>query len=104
MGKSINMKIYLLMINLFTFFLFYLDKRKAIKNKYRISENTLLFFSLVGGSLGGFLAMEILRHKNLKLKFRILLRVFLLIDFLFFFLLYRIILWWTANNKELKLK
>lgn len=47
--------------------------------------------------------MEILRHKNLKLKFRILLRVFLLIDFLFFYLLHRIILWCTANNKVLKL-
>lgn len=92
MGKSINMKIYLLIINLFTFFLFYLDKRKAIKNKYRIRESTLLFFSFVGGSLGGFLAMEFLRHKNLKLKFRILLRVFLLIDLLFFYLLHRIIL------------
>lgn len=47
--------------------------------------------------------MEFLRHKNLKLKFRILLRVFLLIDLLFFYLLHRIILWWTANNKAHKL-
>ncbi|MBE6692643.1 MAG: DUF1294 domain-containing protein [Ruminococcaceae bacterium] len=55
---------YLLIINLITFLLFFIDKRKAIKKKWRIRESVLFGFSALGGSLGGFAAMQIFRHKT----------------------------------------
>ena len=46
--------IYLVMINVLSFFIMGLDKVKAKKQRYRISENTLLFIALIGGSLGSY--------------------------------------------------
>ena len=41
--------IYLVIINVLGFLIMGLDKAKAKKQKYRISENTLLFVALMGG-------------------------------------------------------
>lgn len=40
------------------------DKRKAISGKWRTKEKTLLLMSLLGGALGGFYGLYVLRHKN----------------------------------------
>ena len=48
--------IYLLIINVVTFALYGIDKWKAIHNKWRIREATLLITALIGGSLGAFIA------------------------------------------------
>ncbi|MCW2261736.1 MULTISPECIES: DUF1294 domain-containing protein [Sphingobacterium] len=60
---------YLVFVNLLTFLLFYLDKRKAVNKVDRISEKTLLSFCAIGGSLGGFLGMQLFRHKTKKRSF-----------------------------------
>ena len=41
--------IYLAALNLLTYFLFWLDKRRAEKGKWRISEKELLLWSALGG-------------------------------------------------------
>ena len=41
-----NIIIYIIIINLFTFFMMWLDKRKAKKGKWRIPENTLLILCI----------------------------------------------------------
>ena len=46
-----------------------IDKRKAIKHQYRIPEKTLFLVAILGGSLGGFLGMELFRHKTKHMKF-----------------------------------
>lgn len=46
-----------------------IDKYKAIRHQYRISEATLLFLGFIGGSLGGIFGMSIWRHKSQKIKF-----------------------------------
>ena len=61
--------IYLVMINVLSFFIMGLDKVKAKKQRYRISENTLLFIALIGGSLGSYLAMYCFHHKTTHIKF-----------------------------------
>ena len=43
---------YLLAVNIATFFLYGIDKYKAKKNKWRISEATLLTMAAIGGSIG----------------------------------------------------
>lgn len=70
---------YFIFINLLAFLLNFIDKRKAIKQKRRISEKTLLRIALIGGSLGAMYAMKKFRHKTVKKsyknKFRLILFV-----------------------------
>lgn len=68
-------------INLYTFSLYFIDKRKAIKNKRRISEKQLLIPTYLFGGLGAAFAMSVFRHKTQTTKFKIsaLLGVFITI-------------------------
>ncbi len=61
---------YLLATNIFAFVLFAYDKWCAQHDRWRVRESTLLFWSAIGGSLGACLAMGILHHKTLHLKFK----------------------------------
>ncbi|WKY48650.1 DUF1294 domain-containing protein [Eubacteriaceae bacterium ES3] len=58
--------IYFCMVNLITFLMFGIDKRKAQKDKWRISEKALLLSCLAGGSLGGTIGMRYFHHKTRK--------------------------------------
>ncbi|NRP73401.1 hypothetical protein ILFOPFJJ_04304 [Ensifer psoraleae] len=60
-------------INLATYCLFWLDKRAAQHNAWRVSERMLLTFAIAGGSLGALAACHIHRHKTRKEPFRTLL-------------------------------
>ncbi len=62
---------YLIIINIISFITIYIDKRKAIKNKWRISELFLVVIAILGGSLGSILGMKLFRHKTNKTKFNI---------------------------------
>ena len=62
--------IYLAVINVVAFFMYGIDKRKAKKSKWRISEATLLMMAILGGSIGAWLGMKVWRHKTLHKKFR----------------------------------
>lgn len=42
----------------------FVDKKRAIRKKYRIPEKTLFFVAFIGGSLGTTLGMEMFRHKT----------------------------------------
>jgi uncharacterized membrane protein YsdA (DUF1294 family) len=55
-----------LALNILAFIITAYDKRLAIVNKKRISEETLLTFAAVGGTIGSALAMYIFRHKTSK--------------------------------------
>ena len=60
---------YLLLINAAAFILMLADKRKAIKNRWRIPERTLILSAALGGSIGALLGMYTFRHKTKHLKF-----------------------------------
>ena len=60
---------YLVIINVVTFLIYGIDKRKAVKHKYRISEKTLILMALIGGSIGALIGMKVFRHKIKHLKF-----------------------------------
>ncbi len=62
---------YYIIINILTFLFMLFDKRRAILNKYRISEATLFKLSFIGGFLGLMLGMYAFRHKIRKSKFYI---------------------------------
>lgn len=61
---------HLLIINVFSFVCYGLDKLKAKGNARRISERALLLLALVGGSVGAWLGMLVWRHKTKHAKFR----------------------------------
>ena len=61
---------YLLMINIFTMYTFFLDKSKAKNKKWRIKESTLFLLSIAGGSLGALLGMKLFRHKTKRWYFK----------------------------------
>ena len=63
--------IYLLAVNLITFFMYGLDKWKARHSRWRIPESTLLGLAVAGGSVGAWLGMQVFHHKTLHNKFRI---------------------------------
>ena len=55
---------YFAAMSLLTFFAYGIDKLKAKKGAWRISEKTLLGLGAVGGALGGLLGMNAFRHKT----------------------------------------
>lgn len=76
-------------LNSWLFILMGLDKKKAQQRNWRIPEKKLLILGLIGGGLGGFLAMYLFNHKSSKLKFKIsfFLGVLLMISGSFYFLI-----------------
>ena len=62
--------IYLAVINVATFFTYGIDKWKAKRSKWRISEATLLGLAVIGGSLGAWLGMKVWHHKTMHKKFK----------------------------------
>jgi len=70
---------YYVLINAAAFFLFASDKQRAVRQKWRIPERTLLLSAFLGGGAGALLAMQICRHKTKKKRFTILVPLFLLL-------------------------
>ena len=61
---------YLVIINVVTFFVYGIDKWKAKRSKWRVSEATLLMLAVIGGSIGAWIGMKVWHHKTLHKKFR----------------------------------
>ena len=61
---------YLLVINAVAFIVYVIDKLKARKGRWRISEATLLLLAIIGGSVGAWLGMKVWQHKTMHLKFK----------------------------------
>lgn len=62
--------IYTLIVNIIAFCAFALDKHKAQRDKWRISEASLLLTAVFGGALGAWLGMILCHHKTKHKKFR----------------------------------
>ena len=61
---------YLLAVNITSFLLFGIDKYKAKKGQWRISEATLLLMAVIGGSIGAWAGMRLWHHKTKHKKFK----------------------------------
>ena len=59
----------LLLINLFTFVCFGVDKARARAGDRRVPESELLGLAIVGGTPGAFLGRQVFRHKTRKQPF-----------------------------------
>jgi uncharacterized membrane protein YsdA (DUF1294 family) len=61
---------YLIVINVTVFLVYGIDKWRAKKGKWRISEATLLLLAVIGGSIGAWLGMKVWHHKTMHKKFK----------------------------------
>ena len=83
--------IYLVAVNVVTFFLYGIDKWKAKRSKWRIPEATLLGLAVIGGSIGALLGMKVWHHKTQHKEFRFGVPAIIIIQLLLigYFTLYR---------------
>lgn len=61
---------WLLLVNFIAFVLMGLDKRRARREQWRISEKTLFLPAVLGGSLGAIAGMRLFHHKTKHWYFR----------------------------------
>lgn len=76
--------IYLLIVNIFTFIVYGVDKLKAKEHWWRISEATQLFLAVVGGSVGAWVGMKVWHHKTMHKKFKYGVPIILLLQAVLF--------------------
>ncbi len=63
------------LLNGWTFLVFGIDKRRAVKGEWRVPEATLLMLAFMGGWLGAKAAQRWFRHKTRKQPFATLLNL-----------------------------
>ena len=78
---------YLIVINIVTFLVYGIDKWKAKKGSWRISEATLLILAVIGGSIGALLGMRVWHHKTMHKKFKYGLPLILLVQIALIYLI-----------------
>ena len=66
----ITCAVILLITNLISFLLMFIDKRRAEKNAWRIPEKTLFLAAGCFGALGGTIGMHVFHHKTKHWYFR----------------------------------
>lgn len=62
---------YFLAVSLVTAIITAIDKYKAKKGAFRVSEATLFFLAVIGGALAEYFTMKLIRHKTLHKRFMI---------------------------------
>ena len=80
--------LYLMLINLITFAVYGIDKRRAQKNAWRIKESTLLLSAAAGGSVGAPLSMQMFRQTTGHVQFTLGVPLILLVQI-------GLAVWWT---------
>ncbi len=63
--------IYLIIINILAVIFTVFDIIRAIDNKWRVKESTLILLSVLGGSVLMYLTMLLIRHKTRKPLFMV---------------------------------
>ena len=56
--------LYVAAVNVVSFLMMGIDKRKAVKRAFRIPESTLFVLAIIGGSIGSIIGMHLFRHKT----------------------------------------
>lgn len=72
MSDTIIACLYFVSVNSLLFILMGVDKYRAKKRLWRIPEKTLLSFGILGGGLGGLIAMSLFHHKTRVPKFKVI--------------------------------
>lgn len=76
---------YLIVINVLSCFIMALDKYKAKRKLWRVSEKALFLLAILGGSLGIYLGMYLFHHKTKKMKFYLGIPAIIVFQIILFF-------------------
>lgn len=76
--------IYITVMSILGFALMGVDKHKAQRHKWRISERSIFVVGLLGGGLGVLLGMSLFHHKTKHLKFTLGIPLVVLVNILLF--------------------
>ncbi len=79
---------YLTAVNLLAFALMGIDKRRAVRHAWRISEKSLFTAAILGGSIGAIAGMLLFRHKTKHWYFRYGLPCILILQILLLMICY----------------
>ena len=71
---------YIVIVNIFAFCLYGIDKSAAIKQKQRIPNRVLLLIAASGGSIGALAGMYTFRHKTKKWYYTVTVPVMLILQ------------------------
>lgn len=89
MREQIYFWLVLIIWNIGVFCLYGLDKGKAVKKQWRISERNLLLLSLCLGGLGAALGGSLFHHKTRKWYFHLVWYLGIFIDYFVIYLVWR---------------
>lgn len=64
MNAILFLILYFVILNVLSFVVMGVDKKKAVKHLFRIPESTLFILALIGGCIGSILGMYTFRHKT----------------------------------------
>ena len=79
MSLTKSIIIIFVLFNIFSFSIYGIDKKMAIKNYWRIPEKELIFLSFIA-PFGALIGMKIFRHKTQKSKFQFTIPLFVFIQ------------------------
>jgi uncharacterized membrane protein YsdA (DUF1294 family) len=85
--------VYLAVMNLAAIILTVKDKIAARRRSRRVKERTLLWVSVLGGSLAMFITMRLVRHKTKRAKFMAGLPIIITLQ-----IAAALFIWWWVNG------
>ncbi len=56
--------LYIAAVNVISFIVMGVDKRRAVKRAFRVPESTLFVLAIIGGSIGSIAGMHLFHHKT----------------------------------------
>lgn len=59
----------IIVMSLYTYYLYFKDKKASLNSEWRVGEKTLLFCSFFFGAIGGLVSMYVNKHKTKKWYF-----------------------------------
>ncbi|MCI5679887.1 MAG: DUF1294 domain-containing protein [Bacteroidales bacterium] len=77
---------YYLIINIIMYVAMVIDKKRAMKDGWRIPEKNLYLLAVLGGGTGGLIAMVTKHHKNRHLDFIMVFTITAILHFIVAFL------------------
>ena len=85
------LSLYIIVMSFITFIIFGVDKKRARRHEWRISEKVLFALAIIGGSIGAIIGMIAFHHKTKKWYFRIGMPVILAVQIAVVWALFRFV-------------
>ena len=79
--------VFIIVVNLFSVIVCVIDKHKSKTGGWRINEKTLFILTFMGGGIGMYIAMKLIRHKTKHKRFMIGIPIIIIIQLVLIWLI-----------------